>query len=275
MLIALGSNLAAGRSWQETIALALRYGYQGVELFGLAEHPPSQSPEEEVIRCAELVRDAGLVVSCLTMELGLFDDPAAQHAAVVDKVRQACRFADLLGCGLIGQQEGLACAATPSAVQLSRLGERLRAAAEVAAEYEKRLLLEPLPGRGLESPGLMLRLVEMAECDNLGLTFDPANHVAALKKGEVGVLKAYGGRLWNVHIRDVRADGTRCLLGEGEVEFQALWAALAGLRYAGPLAVVGPCPAQPPWPLERVLAHEIAALRASLQGSPLADRVGT
>ncbi|MCX7600270.1 MAG: sugar phosphate isomerase/epimerase, partial [Armatimonadetes bacterium] len=245
-----------------------------VEIFGLPEHLPPDAPPEEVVRIALLLRDLGLSVSCLATYIGPYADAddAAMEVFLAD-LRRYCMFADLLGCRLIRQLPALGSPDQLSDEQWARAARGLARAADLAAEYDKRIVLETHDGQITEKPWATLRLIEMAGRDTIGVTFDPGNHVAHPEDYGPEAVAAYGGLIWNVHVKDTARANRACLFGDGEVDYAKVWEGLAAAGYDGPLGIETLVQPGAGMSVDEIIAHEAAAIRASVAASPLADRL--
>lgn len=274
MILSLCTKVTAGHSLEESIALAARHGCGAVEIFGLPEHLPPDASPEEVVRIALLLRDLGLSVSCLATYIGPYAD--ADDATVerfLADLRRYCMFADLLGCRLIRQIPALGAPDQLTEEQWASTARGLALAADVAAEYDKRLVLETHGGQVTEKPWATLRLIEMTGRDTIGITFDPGNHVACPDDYGPEAIASYGGLIWNVHVKDTASGKRACLFGEGEVDYGKVWEGLAAAGYDGPLGIETLVQPGPDLSLDEIVAHEAAAIRASIAASPLADRL--
>jgi len=275
MLLTLCTKVTAGTSLDESIAVATRYGFDGLEIFGLPEHLPPDVPTEEVVRYAEMLRDVGLRVWCLATYVGPYGDADAEKVLdFLDQVRRYCEFADLLGCEYVRQVTAYGSPETLAEEVWQRTAEGLRQAADVAAEYGKRLVVETHDRQIVETVDSTLRLLEMVGRANVGITFDPGNHVRHAQDYGPEAVRRYGERLWNVHVKDCSLGGEQRLFGEGDMDYGLVWQGLADIGYDGAIGIE--CHVQPSeeLPLDALVQHEIEAVRASLAQSPLASRLG-
>lgn len=116
-------------------------------------------------------------------------------------------------------------------VWMSRLVENCVRLADEAAAKRVRLAFEPEPGMWIDSMACVGELLSAVDHPAFGLTID-IGHLQCL--GELPIsdhLTRHAGRLWNVHIEDMKT-GTHdhLMFGEGEIDFAD---AFAGLRAAG------------------------------------------
>ena len=274
MLLTLCTKVTQGLSLDQSIALAARYGFGGVEIFGLPEHLPPEIPTEEVVRYADVLSDMGLAVSCLATYVGPYHEAEGEALErLLGQLRRYCQFADLFGCGLIRQLSAHAAPDQLTEKQWRTTADGLRAAADVAAEYEKRIVLETHDRQVVETPAATLRLLEMIDRPNVGITFDPGNHLGHLDEWIEAVAGPLASRVWNVHVKDVSADRQQQLFGQGLIDYPAVWGALAQIDYDGAIGIE--CHVKPTdqLPVEDIIAHEVEAVRQSLLASPLAQKL--
>ena len=90
---------------------------------------------------------------------------------------------------------------------------------------------------GQETPVTMLRCFEKVGCDNLGVNLDTANLILYGKANPVDALDVFGRYVRNIHAKDGRYPenghhlGQETRIGEGKVDFRALFARLHELGY--------------------------------------------
>lgn len=115
--------------------------------------------------------------------------------------------------------------------------EPLCSAIRIVAEYAKKngqwLLFET----GQETPVTMLRCFEAVGVDNLGVNLDTANLILYGKANPVDALDVFGKYIRNIHAKDGlyptngKELGTETRLGDGKVDFRALFTKLHELGY--------------------------------------------
>lgn len=90
---------------------------------------------------------------------------------------------------------------------------------------------------GQETPVTMLRCFEKVGCDNLGINLDTANLILYGKANPVDALEVFGKYVRNIHAKDGKYPtnghdlGEETRVGEGKVDFKALFAKLYELNY--------------------------------------------
>jgi len=82
------------------------------------------------------------------------------------------------------------------------------------------------------APAELARFISRLDRDTFGINYDSGNS-AALGWSPAEEVAAYGDRIRNVHIKDRIFGGTTVPLGTGNVDFDAVFAALASAGYAG------------------------------------------
>lgn len=96
---------------------------------------------------------------------------------------------------------------------------------------------------GQETPVAMLRCFEQTGCDNLGVNLDTANLILYGKANPVDALDVFGQYVRNLHAKDGRYPvnghdlGCETKIGEGKVDFKALFVKLHGLGYYGDVTI--------------------------------------
>lgn len=109
----------------------------------------------------------------------------------------------------------------------------VRTVAKHLKANEQYLLFET----GQETPVTLLRCFEQVACDNLGINLDTANLILYGKANPVDALDVFGPYVRNLHAKDGRyptnghALGVETKIGEGKVDFKALFTKLRELGY--------------------------------------------
>lgn len=109
----------------------------------------------------------------------------------------------------------------------------VRTVAEHCKKNGQYLLFET----GQETPVTMLRCFEQVGCDNLGVNLDTANLILYGRANPVDALDVFGQYVRNIHAKDGCYPtnghdlGRETALGEGKVDFRALFVKLKELGY--------------------------------------------
>lgn len=96
---------------------------------------------------------------------------------------------------------------------------------------------------GQETPVTLLRCFERVGCGNLGVNLDTANLILYGKANPVDALDVFGGYVRNLHAKDGCYPtnghdlGRETRIGEGKVDFRALFTKLHELGYHGPVTI--------------------------------------
>jgi sugar phosphate isomerase/epimerase len=160
--------------------------------------------------------------------------PQATRAARTDALRQASDFAKLLGipqvqthCGFI--PEDPADPKYPGAV------EAIRAVAQHCLDNGQHFLME--------TPTTMSRMLRDAAMPNLAVGLDTANLILYGKSNPVDAVDILGPHIRSVHAKDGRWPtdpsklGKEVLIGQGLVDFKAVFTKLHKIGYTGAVTI--------------------------------------
>jgi hydroxypyruvate isomerase len=222
--------------WPERFAAAARAGFDRVEF------PWPPLAPDEVIR---LVRAAGLRVVLLNMDAG--DLAAGERGYGNDprlsvrwrqRLREAVDLATDLDCPLVNVLAGRRLPEFGDDEQRDCLADNLRWAVEVAGTAGRTLVVEPIndhdiPGYLLPRVTDVLALLDRVGHDRVRLQLD-TYHVAVMGDDLPATVATAGVRLGHVQIADFPG---RHEPGTGDLDVDALVAALAAVGYTGALAL--------------------------------------
>ncbi|WP_145044652.1 sugar phosphate isomerase/epimerase family protein [Gimesia chilikensis] len=126
----------------------------------------------------------------------------------------------------------------PRAAALNRLAAGCREVIDYAADKEVRLAFEPEPGMLIETLADFEELLTLVDHPCFGLTVD-IGHLQCM--GELPIseyLKPWRERIFNIHIEDMRqGEHDHLRFGEGEIDFDDVFAGLRQIDYQGGLHV--------------------------------------
>ncbi len=115
--------------------------------------------------------------------------------------------------------------------------QTMRELCRYAAEQGLRVLIEPHPYRIVNSGASMLRLIEHAGCDNLGMNFDPSHLFPQgdMPEWTVHMLKKY---IWHTHFSDNDSfTNVHWRPGQGKIGWKAVMQALHDIGYDGAISI--------------------------------------
>ncbi len=121
----------------------------------------------------------------------------------------------------------------PNDPQFAPFCVAVRQVAEHLKKNNQNLLFET----GQETPVTMLRCFEKVAMDNLGVNLDTANVILYGKANPVDALDVFGKYVMNIHAKDGLYPtnghdlGSEVRIGDGKVDFKALFKKLHELRY--------------------------------------------
>ena len=227
-------------------------GYGAVE-WTLAHFDPRSHSDDEIAALMQAAQAAGLVVSEVVVQQ---DYVTRDEAARVDRVAHTIECIEAAarhGVEVLNLFSGPA-PWDPSAPKLGQdmpegeaWGLVFRAFDELVPAAEKRgvkLAVEAVFGMTVRDYYTTLPLMARYPSDCLGLNFDPS-HYALYRNDIPYAVRQWGDRIFHVHLKDcVGVPGglpgetfTFPLLGEGVVDWPALFAALGEIGYQGYVSV--------------------------------------
>lgn len=242
----------------EQIVTAQRLGYDGLAVdVGWFDRPRMDELEETAPALADELAKAGLCVTAVSVYGNAVGAPAAEAIRYYERAIQlALRLGSRVVSGVTGRDNALSLEEN-----LLLFAERFGPIAEMAAANGIVIALEPWPGRIngygqyrwtnlAVSPVMYDRLFALVPQTALGIEYDPS-HLAWQGMDYITVAREYAGRIWHVHAKDVLLDEgllkrggvhaagwwRNCLPGLGQIDWPALFAALAAGGYTGDIAV--------------------------------------
>jgi sugar phosphate isomerase/epimerase len=252
MLLGYNTNGFAHHDLLEAIELLAEIGYQGVAitLDHGALNPYDDRVETQCERVASILSQRNLRCVIETGARFLLDprvkheptlvtaDPAGR-ARRVDFLCQAIDIAAQLNAGCVSIWSGIVHDGAPEREAFGRLTASLPEVIDHADHCGVQLAFEPEPGMLVDTLGRYADLLQEltdtgVDPSRLHLTMD-IGHLHCL--GEVPIsdhIRRWADRLANIHIEDMRQGVHEHLMfGEGEIDFQPIFAALVEIRYSG------------------------------------------
>jgi len=252
--LAFSSNAFRAFPVEETAAILAGIGYDGMELMCDAPHawPPDATPERLAsIRRALEERRLGLsnlnaFMMCAyrhprTGREGTFHwpswvdpDPEVREARIVHTIR-CVEIAAALGAKTVSTEPGGPVEGRPREEVARLFAKGLERAARRGVELGVTVLVEPEPNLLIERG----REFEEFERDHLtfpgaGLNFD-MGHFYCVGEDPAALIRTIGRSAAHFHLEDIAADRVHFHLppGEGAMDFDAIFAALRDIGYAG------------------------------------------
>jgi L-ribulose-5-phosphate 3-epimerase len=168
----------------------------------------------------------------------LISADSARRAARINFLKACVDLAARLGAESVSLWSGAADDKSDEEVLRERLHAGLREVLAYAQASSVRLSFEPEPGMFIDRMDKFERLHDELSDSLFGLTLD-VGHVHCLGDGDAAKhIRRWHGKLWNVHIEDMRRGlHEHLMFGEGEMQFAPIIAALREVEYGGPLHV--------------------------------------
>lgn len=180
-------------------------------------------------------RAAGLKPAALCTRFIPLNDPA-RRADYISGLRQSISVARRLGCPTLISQIGQALADVPREAQHDCIAEGLRACAPILEDAGVTLVIEPLnvlvnhPGYYLTSSAEGFELVRQAQSPNVRLLFD-VYHQQITEGNLIANLTANAPLIGHIHVAG--NPGRHEILGESEIHYPSVFAALKRAGYDG------------------------------------------
>jgi sugar phosphate isomerase/epimerase len=164
--------------------------------------------------------------------------PAKTRAARIDALRQASDFAKKLGIGQVQTHCGFI-PEDPGDPLYPQTVAAIRAVAEHCRGNGQDFLMET----GQETPTTMSRAIRDASLPNIGVGLDTANLILYGKANPVDAVDILGTHVRSVHAKDGKWPtdpsklGEEVLIGQGLVDFKAVFTKLHKLGYNGAITI--------------------------------------
>jgi inosose dehydratase len=218
----------AGGSMERALRDIAVTGYSGVEMFDGNVADYADAPGS----LRALLDEAGLTL--VTVYSGanfIYEDSLADE---MWRVGRAARLAAELGASGLVVGGGARRASGTLDSDYDLLARALDRVSEIASGHGLIPTYHPHLTTMVESPEELEKVMDRS---GIGLCVDTA-HLAAGGGDPAALIRSYAGRVRHVHLKDLRRDPLTFLpLGEGELDFPGVLAALADTRYAGWLVV--------------------------------------
>jgi L-ribulose-5-phosphate 3-epimerase len=249
MYFGYNTNGFAHHSPKDAILVLRELGYEGVAItidHHLLNPFHEEGLDERVWRMNTFLENHGIERTVIETGARYLLDPWRKHQPTLlsptEEERElranlivfAIRIAGLLGSDAVSFWSGAPADDAPPTVLMDRLADECRKLCAVAERENVRLAFEPEPGMFIDTMGKFEELFARVDHPRFGLTLD-VGHLQCLNELPIGPqIRRWKDRLWNVHIEDMRR-GTHehLMFGEGEIDFNEVFAALRQIEYKG------------------------------------------
>jgi L-ribulose-5-phosphate 3-epimerase len=247
MFLGYNTNGFAHHRLDDAVAILAELGFAGVALTPDVHHLDPFAPdrpgrlgrfravlERHRLRCV-VETGARFLLDPRRKHQPTLLSPHTDERAVRRAFLETCvDAAQAIGAGAVSFWSGTAADDAGPAERMRRLADECRRLADYAASRNVRLAFEPEPGMFIDTMDKFADLHARVNHPAFGLTVDVGHLVC---NGELPVsrhLRAWAPVLWNVHIEDMRAGvHDHVMFGEGEVDFDDVFAGLRAAGYAG------------------------------------------
>jgi sugar phosphate isomerase/epimerase len=254
-------------------------GYAGVEV--LADAPHFVPGRDDPRAVAEVLTRAGVAASNVNgntaaalwphtpaepvFEPSLSNSDSAVRRQRMDYSVGCLELAAAIGAPAISVTSGRTEATHPPEEGMKWFAESLAGLCEKAEGFGVRVGVEFEPGLLVETSVELAAIIEAVDHPLLGANLD-IGHAICAGEDAVEAIHRLAGRIWNVHLEDIRGRKHFHLVpGEGDIDFDRVLHALAGIGYDGYLTVeLYTCIDAADSAARRALAHLEPRVRAAL-----------
>lgn len=245
------TNGLAFHRWDDALCLIAETGYTSAAI--TVDHytlnPFASDLPRQIAATQQLLQECQLSTVIETGARFLLD-PRVKHEPTlvspspeerdrrIDFLKRCVDLAAALQSDAVSFWAGQLKADLPRVEALNRLAAGCQEVIDYAADKEVRLAFEPEPGMLIETLADFEELLTLVDHPCFGLTVD-IGHLQCM--GELPIseyLKPWRERIFNIHIEDMRQgvhDHLR--FGEGEIDFEDVFAGLRQIDYQGGLHV--------------------------------------
>jgi 2-keto-myo-inositol isomerase len=246
----------------DVLRIITRVGWDAVELrrIDFKRAIEAGGRAEDVLA---LVRESGVRVACVGVELGWMFAEGDEHRRLRDVFAESCRWAQALDCRTVMSP------VDRGRGDLGRAVDRVHEMSDVAGKHGVRLALEfNSQAEQLNALAPCREVVARAAHPACGLLLD-TYHLQRSGATPADIAGLGHGEIAYVQFSDVPAQGLepgvaldRLPPGRGVVDFAAMWAAFAECGYRGDVSYEAPNPAAWSRPPEDVAREALVAARA-------------
>jgi sugar phosphate isomerase/epimerase len=164
----------------------------------------------------------------------LLDPDPAERVLRLSFLCQAMEIAAFLQADAVSFWSGTPVSEEPAGMLYDRLGEMCRRLAVYAGERDVQLAFEPEPGMFIATLDQFALLREQVDHPSFGLTIDIGHLHCNGESPLAEHIRPWTDVLWNIHIEDMRRGvHEHLMLGEGEIDFEPVFATLQEIDYRG------------------------------------------
>jgi sugar phosphate isomerase/epimerase len=230
------TKVVQGLPLLDAIRAAADVGYGAIELFGIRNHLPVDTPDAKVKEAAKLCADLDVEVATICAYLGNFDsiDDAACEKQM-DAFRRNLEFANVLDSRWIRVNPTyVGYERTPTPDDVERFAGWARRCADLAAKSGRGICLENNLNMIATLEGT-LRTLEAIGRDNVAVSYDPGNIIRA-DKAHYGrpAVEALMDRIEVLQIKQIdtsldNLEDPKCFVfyDEGHVDYDEIFRAIA------------------------------------------------
>jgi sugar phosphate isomerase/epimerase len=279
--VSLFSKVLAERDLEDAVELTADIGYDGIEFMGRDPHLSPGTSHERARELKSYVDRHDLDVPCIATYCGAYVEGSERECrANLEELERLLELAEILDCEILRHGPSGTSPWKAADEDFEVAARWMREAADLAAEYDKTLGIEIHAQKLAETTDSTLRLLELIERDNVGAILDSGNMYLVDEDYGRDAVQQLGDSLVHLHVKDeapgedpdhpdtfsiTREDGPArfraSAMGEGEVEHDRLFAALAEAGYDSYVTAEAGVSFEEPDGDAAIAEHELAELR--------------
>ncbi len=256
MNLSFSTNAFVKFSVLEAIEIIARTGYSGVEILADVPHLYPYSTKASVIPAAAGIREiassleknrirvANINANTAAGYYGVkFWEPVFEPSLAnpdedarkwrVEYTKKCIDMAGFLSCRNVSVTSGKMVPGVKPEDSLALLRRSLVEIIEYAAAKDIRVGMEYEPGLLVERADELLSLIREIDAENFGANLD-LGHSYLAGEAAAHVTQMLGPRIFHIHIEDIsKRKHYHLVPGEGEIDFEDIFRALAAIRYDG------------------------------------------
>lgn len=213
--------------------------YKAVELWCKGQHVTPYDCDEQVAKVRALISSRGIGVSALSAHLDYITPNRELREENIRKFKGVIDLAPKFKVRLVLTSSGYLHGKPPSKAMERRFLSAMERLSSYAEEKKVTIALEPEPEKFLRTPKQVVEYIEGIGSPALKAVCD-LSHAIALNMTPVEFISEMQEYLAHIHVDDARYGEhphKHLIPGEGDVDYQGLFAFLEDINYSGWLSV--------------------------------------
>ncbi|MFQ5646968.1 MAG: sugar phosphate isomerase/epimerase family protein [bacterium] len=217
-----------------------KYSYQGLELWAKGNLIKPYDDKKEWDRVKELIERNNFEVYAVSAHLDFVTPDADQRKALIHKFLGVLELAEYFGVGRVHTASGGLYQDYPEKLQRKHFLEAMEIIGPAAEKRGLKIGLEMEPEKWLSSPSQLIELIEDRLTPGVFGAVVDLGHAFGIGATPSEYIKELAPWLMQVHVDDVRKTDfphEHLIPGEGDIDYQAVFATLHEIGYDGWLSM--------------------------------------